>query len=139
MLFLLAAAASQAASPSPTCPAGLTASPGAPCPTLVFFDSSEADISRDAAAALDAVLADWRKGGFSRVILDGHGDLSGPAPANRHMARQRAQAVAAWLAEHGLSSASIKVRSLGESRPIILTADGVREPQNRRVEVRLER
>jgi outer membrane protein OmpA-like peptidoglycan-associated protein len=139
MLFFLAAVITQAASPSPACPAALTVAPGAPCPTLIFFDSSEADISRDAAAALDAVLANWRGGGFARVILDGHSDRSGPAPANQRMARLRAQAVATWLTERGLPSGSIEVRSMGEIQPVIATANGVREPQNRRVEVRLER
>ena len=139
MLSLLTAAAIQAANPTPYCPAALTPGPGALCPTLVFFDSSKAEIDRDAATALDGVLATWRSGGFTRIILTGHGDLSGPTPANRRVAQQRAQAIANWLGKRGLPSTSVQVRTLGESESLIPTADGVREPQNRRVEVRLER
>lgn len=138
MFFLLAVLASQAIFPATTCPGGLTATPGAPCPALVFFDSSRAEITRDAATTLDEVLAGWRQGGFSRVTLTGHSDRSGPAGANADTARRRADAVRRWLAERGVPLRSITVQSLGENRPLIPTANGVREPQNRRVDVQLE-
>ena len=138
MLFLLAVLASQTTSPATTCPGGLTPAPGAPCPALVFFDSSRAEITRDAAKTLDEVLASWRQGGFSRVTLTGHSDRSGPAGANADTARRRADAVRSWLTERGVPLRSITVQSLGEDQPLISTANGVREPQNRRVDVRLE-
>ena len=139
MLVFLAATALQTAPATVACPGGLHASPAAPCPTLIFFDSSEANINRDAARALDEVVASWKTGGFSHVLLEGHSDLSGPTGANLRVARQRAEAVKDWLAERGVPAAAITVRSHGETRPFIPTADGVREPQNRRVAVRLER
>jgi outer membrane protein OmpA-like peptidoglycan-associated protein len=50
-------------------------------------------------------------------------------------AKKRAEAVHAYLVSRGVPSAAMTVTSYGESRPLIVTADGVREPQNRRVEV----
>ena len=142
MSLLLAALIAQAASPpvsQPSCAGGLIAvAAGELCPALLFFDSSKAEINRDAARVLDEVVATWKAGGFSRLLLDGHSDLSGTAGANLRMGGQRAEAVKVWLTGRGVPGAAIAVRSLGQTKPIVATADGVSEPQNRRVEVRLE-
>ena len=45
------------------------------------------------------------------------------------------KAVAADLVARGVSRSAITVQAYGESRPLVATADGVREPQNRRVEI----
>lgn len=142
MLLLLSALLLQAPeSPEAvqTCPGGFALSAGEPCPFLVFFDSSEAEISRDSSAVLERLLAEWRRGGFTRVRLVGHSDRSGPAVANLRMSRDRAEAIRDWLLAQGMPATALQVQALGERQPIIPTEDGVREPQNRRVEVRLER
>jgi outer membrane protein OmpA-like peptidoglycan-associated protein len=43
--------------------------------------------------------------------------------------------VKSYLAGKGVPDASIVTEAFGESRPLVDTADGVREPQNRRVEI----
>jgi outer membrane protein OmpA-like peptidoglycan-associated protein len=43
--------------------------------------------------------------------------------------------VAAELVRRGVQRNIITVQAFGESRPLVPTADGVREPQNRRVEI----
>lgn len=142
MLVLLAALVAQA-SPVVTgtsCAGGLITAPaGTRCPFLLFFDSAEAELSRDSAATLEQILPTYRDGGFHRIALVAHSDRSGPSSANLRIARLRAEAVKSWLIERGASPAIITVRAVGEAQPIIATADGVREPQNRRVEVWLER
>jgi outer membrane protein OmpA-like peptidoglycan-associated protein len=67
----------------------------------------------------------------------GHSDRSGPSNANRASSRRRAEAVRDYLLTHGVPSAAIRVTAAGEEAPYIATEDGVREPQNRRVDVRL--
>ena len=39
------------------------------------------------------------------------------------------------MATKGVPDGSITTEAFGESRPLVDTADGVREPQNRRVEI----
>ncbi|GAV36929.1 outer membrane protein precursor [Roseomonas sp. TAS13] len=51
------------------------------------------------------------------------------------LSRRRADAVAAELVRQGIQRSEITVEAFGESRPLVPTADGVREPQNRRVEI----
>ena len=53
----------------------------------------------------------------------------------RESGRERAEAVAAYLAARGVPRAAMTIVSHGEARPLIATEDGVREPQNRRVEI----
>jgi len=47
----------------------------------------------------------------------------------------RAEAVAAELTRRGVPRTEMIIQAFGESRPLVPTADGVREPQNRRVEI----
>ena len=72
------------------------------------------------------------------AAIVGFADHSGPESANRRMALARAQAAMHYLVEHGVAPNAIVVRSEGESAPLIPTSDGVREPQNRRVEIQLQ-
>jgi outer membrane protein OmpA-like peptidoglycan-associated protein len=51
------------------------------------------------------------------------------------LGQRRADAVRAYLEGHGIPGGVITTQSFGESRPLVETADGVREPQNRRVEI----
>jgi OmpA-OmpF porin, OOP family len=140
-MILLLAALLQAASAQPasaiTCADGATAaSAAADCPRYVFFDSGKAELSRDAATELDRVAAFFREVGNARIVLSGFSDRSGPASANLRVSRERADLVRTGLVERGVSRDLISVAAFGETRPQIETADGVREPQNRRVEIR---
>ena len=103
-------------------------------PHYVFFDWGKPEISRDGAATLDEVAGKVR-GSPARLRVIGHSDRSGPAGANLRSSRLRAERVAAYLAEKGVSRPAISVEAFGETRPYVPTEDGVREPQNRRVEI----
>jgi outer membrane protein OmpA-like peptidoglycan-associated protein len=102
-------------------------------PTLIFFDSGKPVLSQDAIATLEGVLrtasprANW--------LLVGFADRSGAAQANRRIAQARADAVRSYVVAHGTPAELITVQAQGENAPLIATADGVREPQNRRVEI----
>ena len=106
---------------------------------LVFFDWGKAEVSRDAAAILDGVVNEVRAAPPTtvRIELQGHSDRSGPPWPNRRAARKRAEAVRDWLVERGIATRSIEVVSAGEERMLVPTEDGVREAQNRRVEIRI--
>ena len=104
-------------------------------PVLVFFDWGKPEIGSDAAGTLDAFAADYRAAPGQRLIVSGHSDRSGSAAGNRRSATRRADAVAVYLADRGIPRSAMTVASFGEERPLIPTADGVREPQNRRVEI----
>ncbi|MFM7609129.1 MAG: OmpA family protein, partial [Alphaproteobacteria bacterium] len=54
---------------------------------------------------------------------------------NMGLSQRRANAVAAELVRRGVLRNEIVTRGFGEENNLVPTADGVREPQNRRVEI----
>ena len=104
---------------------------------MIFFDWGKPAISRDGLVVIEESAAAWRARPGEPVTIEGHSDRSGPAGANRRSARMRAAAVRDELVRRGVPAALIKVRSLGEERPLIVTEDGVREAQNRRVDINI--
>ena len=69
------------------------------------------------------------------MVLAGHADRSGSDEYNVGLSQRRANNVRAYLAGRSVPDAAITSEAFGESRPLVDTADGVREPQNRRVEI----
>lgn len=104
-------------------------------PFIVFFDWDRSDITPQAAAILDNAAAAYQQTGQAQVVLAGHADRSGSADYNVGLSQRRADAVRSYLSGRGVPSGAIATEAFGESRPLVETADGVREPQNRRVEI----
>lgn len=115
------------------------AAPPGEGPTIIFFAWDRPAIDGDAAASLDTVAAALSGQPGARIELGGHADRSGPAAANIRSGRVRAEAVADYLAARGVPRSAMTLVSHGEERPLIPTADGVREPHNRRVEIIVRR
>ncbi len=102
---------------------------------MVFFLWGQTEISTEGAAVIDGVAAQLAGTDGYEVVLNGHSDLSGDAKYNLQLSKRRAEAVRARLASAGVKDEAIKVFAFGESDPLIKTKDGVKEPQNRRVEI----
>jgi OOP family OmpA-OmpF porin len=104
---------------------------------LVFFDWSKADLT-DRARQVIGEAAASRGSGVTRIEVNGFTDRSGPADYNMQLSLRRANAVAAELVRRGVPRNEIVTRGFGEENNLVPTADGVREPQNRRVEIILK-
>jgi outer membrane protein OmpA-like peptidoglycan-associated protein len=102
---------------------------------LVFFAWDQATLTPVALTVLDQVEADYLVGRPVRIVIAGHADRSGPEAYNQGLSEHRARNVAQALGQRGIPTATLQVEAYGESQPRVPTADGVREPQNRRVEV----
>ena len=113
----------------------MAAAPAAMRSYLVFFDWNRADLS-DRARQIIAEAAQSRASQqVTRIEVNGYADRSGPAQFNEVLSLRRAEAVAAELLRRGVPRNEIVTRGFGEANPLVPTADGVREPQNRRVEI----
>ena len=106
-----------------------------PGPFIIFFDFDQSTITPEAASILDNAAQAYATTGSAHVMLAGHADKSGSDAYNVGLSQRRADAAKAYLAGKGVPEASIGTEAFGESRPLVETADGVREPQNRRVEI----
>lgn len=109
-------------------------------PFIVFFDWNQSVITPEAATILDNAVASFAKCARAnlRLSLTGHTDSSGTRAANLRVGAQRTEAVARYVSAMGISVDLLAESSLGESSPRVATADGVREIQNRRVEIYFE-
>jgi outer membrane protein OmpA-like peptidoglycan-associated protein len=104
---------------------------------LVFFDWNKADLT-DRARQIIGEAAGARGTGVTRIEVNGYTDRSGSDQYNQGLSTRRANAVAAELVRRGVPRNEIVTRGFGEANPLVPTADGVREPQNRRVEIILK-
>ena len=109
----------------------------APPSFMVFFDWGKGEVRSDDAAVLDKVAEAYRGDASIRLKLSGHSDRSGSPATNRRAALRRAQTIRAELEKRGVPRNAMSVVSFGEERPLVRTEDGVREVQNRRVEIEL--
>ena len=102
---------------------------------LVFFDWDRADLTDRARQIIAEAAQATTRVQTTRIEVAGHTDSSGTARYNAGLSVRRAQNVSAELVRLGVPRAAITVQGFGETRPLVQTAQGVREPQNRRVEI----
>ena len=102
---------------------------------LVFFAWDQATLTPVALTVLDQVEQDYARGLPSRIVVAGHADRSGSEAYNLGLSERRAISVADALSARGIPASTITIEALGETLPRVPTDDGVREPQNRRVEI----
>jgi OOP family OmpA-OmpF porin len=111
----------------------------APDRYLVFFDWNKATLTPEARRVIASAAEAYKSTGKATIVATGYTDLSGPAAYNQKLSVRRADAVKAELVRLGVPATSITAIGRGESNPLVPTADGVREPQNRRVEIQIQR
>jgi outer membrane protein OmpA-like peptidoglycan-associated protein len=102
---------------------------------IVFFDWNRADLTERARQIVAEAAQQTRAQRTTRIEVAGHADRSGTVQYNQALSRRRAEAVAAELVRLGVAREEIIITALGESQPLVATADDAREPQNRRVEI----
>jgi OmpA-OmpF porin, OOP family len=117
--------------PPPPPPA---AAPVAPS-FMVFFDWDRSNLSQQALATIGQAAQVFKTKGNARITATGHTDTSGPEAYNMALSLRRANAVKDALVRNGVPAQAITVIGRGEQGLLVPTADGVREPQNRRVEI----
>lgn len=126
--------------PPPPVPAAAAAPAAAPAPAakqtfLVFFEFDRASLTRDGQKVVDEAAAAYKKEGHASVSVAGYTDLAGTQAYNLRLSRRRADVVRAALVKDGVPAGVIDVSAYGKEHPRVPTANGVREPQNRRVEI----
>lgn len=106
---------------------------------FVFFNWGAVDVSSDWSSNIDEAVAAYQASPSGTLVrVTGYSDRSGPVDVNRRISERRARAVAKVLIERGIPESAVHVSASGEGESLILTEDGVREAQNRRVEIILE-
>jgi hypothetical protein len=102
---------------------------------LVFFDWDKATLTSRAQQIVKEAADNAAKVAYTRIEVDGYTDTSGIPQYNQALSIRRAQVVAAELVKDGVDKSVIAIQGFGETKLLVPTGPGVREPQNRRVEI----
>lgn len=105
---------------------------------IVFFDWDKSNLTATAQGIVDDAKNYANREGAVQITATGHADRSGTVGYNMGLSERRAQAVRAELVKLGIPENEISIMWKGESENLVPTNDGVREPQNRRVEIIIE-
>jgi OOP family OmpA-OmpF porin len=102
---------------------------------LVFFDWDKAMLTDRARQIVAEAASTSTKVQTTRIEVNGYTDTSGTPQYNQDLSVRRAHAVAAGLVKDGVAQTAISIQGFGETHLLVPTGAGVREPQNRRVEI----
>lgn len=105
---------------------------------LVFFDFDSAKLTDGARAIINAAYNASQQVSVSMIEATGHADRAGSDGYNLTLSQRRAAAVRAELMQLGVTANDVSSDGKGEREPLLQTNDGVREAQNRRVEIMLK-
>ena len=100
---------------------------------VVYFAHDKIDITDATQTILSDMASVAGQFGVFRVLVAGHADRSGDVGYNQRLSERRAVEVIKVLTALGIEGDLVDMTAYGELRPAVPTADGVREPANRRV------
>ena len=122
--------------PPPPPPAPVPAKPAAR-EFVVYFDWDRSDLTAEARSVITAAANYAKTGSPTRILVVGHADTSGSAAYNIGLSNRRARTTADALVAQGVNGGVISLNGVGETQLAKATADGVREPLNRRATINI--
>lgn len=122
---------------------GVAPPPPAPMPVadmgaktfLVFFDWDKYNLTARSEGIVKEAADYSTHTSYTRIDVDGNTDTSGTPAYNQGLSERRARTVAAELVRDGVPQNVISMHAYGDTKLLVPTGPGVREPQNRRVEI----
>ncbi len=119
-----------------------------PKDALIKLTANEIQIKQQVQFALDSAvilpesfgllteIADTiiRNPQLKRIEVQGHTDNSGTPEHNKILSEQRAEAVRAWLVQHGTPADRLVARGYGQEKPIVPNVTAANRAKNRRVQ-----
>lgn len=108
---------------------------GSKADKIVYFNFDSASLTNLAETALKGTIPSITTLPSYEVMVNGHTDRAGTEAYNLKLSKRRAETVKKRLIQGGVKPAYITIFAFGESSPAEETADGIRNPANRRVEI----
>lgn len=106
-----------------------------PSKFIIYFGFDVSQVAQSALGVIAEIANMALETQPSRITVQGHADRAGSDAYNLALSAKRAANVAEALAANGVSADLLDVSEFGESVPLVPTDDGVRNPENRRVEI----
>lgn len=102
---------------------------------VVYFDWDRSNLTAEAQSVVTQAANYAKSGRPTRILVVGHADTSGSAAYNVGLSNRRSRTVADELVRQGVNGGVISLDGRGETQLARPTADGVREPLNRRATI----
>jgi OOP family OmpA-OmpF porin len=110
--------------------------PAAPAVYVVFYEYGRTPQILEESKLVIKLAADkWRMTKPDHIDVIGHSDLSLSRYEGQLISERTANAVADALSRYNIPRDQMRVSGRGWDEPLVPTPPGVREPQNRRVEI----
>ena len=113
-------------------PPPAAASSGPPRQFIVFFGFNKYNLTTEANRVISEAVVAAKETGSASVLITGHTDTVGSNIYNERLSMRRSNVVKGEMVRQGISTSSISASGKGETELLVQTADGVKEPQNRR-------
>jgi outer membrane protein OmpA-like peptidoglycan-associated protein len=101
----------------------------------VLFEFDRSNIRPEFFGELNQIAARLQETPDRQIRISGHTDSTGPATYNQGLSERRAQSVANYLAQQGVSPDRMIVQGFGETQPVVSNETREGRAQNRRVEI----
>ena len=103
----------------------------------IFFDTGKATLRPESRAELERLQKLLTETPALHLEMAGHTDNVGKPAMNLDLSQRRAQAVVAYLTQHGTAAARLSAAGYGDTRPVAPNTSAARRQQNRRTEFKV--
>jgi OmpA-OmpF porin, OOP family len=105
---------------------------------VLYFEENSVALTPESQALMPELIAVVGSAKRKKVVITGHADRFGSEARNNVIAFHRSLEIRDALIARGISAAEVAPDERGERAPAVPTADGVKEPANRRVVIDFE-
>ena len=103
----------------------------------IFFDTGKATLRPESTAELERLQKLLTETPALKLEMSGHTDDVGEAAMNQDLSQRRAQAVVAYLTQHGIAGARLTAVGYGETKPEVPNTSKLNRQLNRRTEFKV--
>ena len=103
----------------------------------IFFDTGKATLRPESTAELERLQKLLTETPALKLEMAGHTDNVGEAAKNQDLSQRRAQAVVAYLTQHGIAAARLSAAGYGETQPVAPNTTKLSRQLNRRTEFKV--
>jgi outer membrane protein OmpA-like peptidoglycan-associated protein len=115
--------------------AALSAQPLPPTRFTLYFTEGGDTLTAESQTAVTTILNEIKQRPAPDLVVIGHTDRVGSVNDNDKLSTKRSESIRQQLIARGIDAESIQASGRGEREPLVMTADEIAEPRNRRVEI----
>ncbi|MEY4769098.1 MAG: hypothetical protein RL637_1737, partial [Pseudomonadota bacterium] len=106
-------------------------------PGNIAFASGSSVLQTSVYPVLDKIIAVLKQSLTTRVTISGHTDSVGKPDLNLQLSKSRAESIAKYFIQQGITSSRIQAFGYGDTQPIASNDNDQGRAQNRRVEIKI--